>query len=253
MRGDNAYVVLWSGEGTGDIGGVFAQLYVNEAPVVDLAGTALVYTEGDGAVAIDGSLTVTDADDEVLAGATVSISGGYVVGEDELGFVDQLGISGDWDALTGVLTLTGVASVSNWEAALRTVTYDNVSVAPSVGQRTVTFVVDDGQDTGADARSINVGSVNDAPVVNLSGTSLTYTEGDGAVSIDGSLTLTDADDGMLVGATVAITAWYVAGEDVLAFVNQLGISGAWNPLTGVLTLSGDASVGEYQTALRADK
>ena len=42
-----------------------------------------------------------------------------------------------------------------------------------------------------------------------------------------------------------------AGEDILDFTDQLGITGAWDPGTGVLTLSGSASVGDYQTALRS--
>ena len=42
-----------------------------------------------------------------------------------------------------------------------------------------------------------------------------------------------------------------AGQDVLGFANQNGISGAWNAATGTLTLSGSSSVANYQTALRS--
>jgi len=37
----------------------------------------------------------------------------------------------------------------------------------------------------------------------------------------------------------------------LAFTNQLGITGSYNSATGVLTLSGTTTVGNYQTALRS--
>jgi ribosomal protein S16 len=94
---------------------------------------------------IDPELTVSDADDEYLSSATVSISSNYIAGEDELRFTDQLGISGDWDAATGRLTLsTPVASpatVADFQTALRSVTYVNQSLTPSPWQRTVSFTV----------------------------------------------------------------------------------------------------------------
>ena len=57
-------IVAWSGNGPGDAGGVFMQRYhFNDMPVVTATGTALAYTENTGAVAIDGGLAVSDADD----------------------------------------------------------------------------------------------------------------------------------------------------------------------------------------------
>jgi hypothetical protein len=92
---------------------------------------------------------------------------------------------------------------------------------------------------------------NAAPVVTTTGSTLAYTEGDGAVVIDSGITVTDADNANLTSATVAITANYASGQDVLAFSNQLGITGSWNSGAGVLTLSGTTTVENYQTALRA--
>lgn len=88
------------------------------------------------------------------------------------------------------------------------------------------------------------------PVVTAGGT-LVYTENDPATAIDPALTVTDGDSVLLVGATAQITANYVNGEDVLSFVDQLGITGNWVPATGTLTLSGTSAVANYQTALRA--
>ena len=53
-------------------------------------------------------LTVADLDNVNLAGATVAISGNFAAGQDVLGFTNQNGISGSWNAATGVLTLSGV-------------------------------------------------------------------------------------------------------------------------------------------------
>ena len=46
--------------------------------------------------------------------------------------------------MAGVLTLTGTATVAQYQAALRSVQYDNTSDNPNTAARTVTFVVNDG-------------------------------------------------------------------------------------------------------------
>ena len=46
---------------------------------------------------------------------------------------------------------------------------------------------------------------------------------------------------------------YAAGQDVLAFTNQNGITGTWNPSTGVMALTGTATKADYQTALHQEQ
>ena len=65
-----------------------------------------------------------------LAGATVSISGGFRSGQDSLLFTNQGGIRGSWNGQTGVLTLSGSASIAAYQAALRSVVYANASDNP---------------------------------------------------------------------------------------------------------------------------
>ena len=69
---------------------------------------------------------------------------------------------------------------------------------------------------------VAVAPANQAPVVTTTAGSLTYIEGQAAVAIDPGVTVTDADSTNLVGATVAITNNFAAGQDVLAFINQVG-------------------------------
>ncbi|HWR88420.1 MAG TPA: right-handed parallel beta-helix repeat-containing protein, partial [Acidiferrobacterales bacterium] len=90
-----------------------------------------------------------------------------------------------------------------------------------------------------------------APVVTATGTALTYTENASATAVDVALTVSDADSANLTGATVTISANYANGQDVLAFANQLGITGSWSAATGVMTLTGTTTVANYQAALRA--
>jgi hypothetical protein len=112
------------------------------APVLsNIETTALAYQAGSAPVAVTSTMTVSSAGATTLAGATVTISSGLSAG-DVLGFTSQNGITGSYDAGSGVLTLTGTASVADYQAALRSVT-DSSSSAAS-GTRTVGFQVNDG-------------------------------------------------------------------------------------------------------------
>jgi trimeric autotransporter adhesin len=229
-------------------------LELNDKPVLNTTGTALSYTEGDGPVAVDSGITAADADSATLAGATVQITGGFVSDQDELAFTDQNGISGTYDAESALLTLSGTASVANYQAALRSVTYENISEDPTAAPRTITFQVNDGETSNnlsdPATREIDVTPVNDAPVVTTTAGSVAYTEGDPRTTIDSGLTVADVDDTNIEGGQVRISSGFQSGDD-LVYVDQLGISGVYNTGTGVLTLSGTASVSDYQTALQS--
>ncbi|MBZ9711559.1 adhesin, partial [Mesorhizobium sp. ESP7-2] len=187
--------------------------------------------------------------------ATVSISGNFAAGQDVLGFTSQNGITGSYNASTGVLTLSGTSSVANYQAALRSVTYFNTSDAPSGAARTVSYQVDDGSASNHASNvataTVSVTPVNDAPVVNANGGSLSYTENQAPTAIGTAIAVSDVDSANLTGATVSISGNFAAGQDVLGFTSQNGITGSYNASTGVLTLSGTSSVANYQAALRS--
>ena len=105
--------------------------------------------------------------------------------------------------------------------------------------------------SATDTIDVTVSSVNDAPVITMTGGSVQYNENASPVVIDTGLTLSDVDSATMTGATVQITVAYNSAQDVLAFTNQLGITGSWDSVTGTLTLSGTTTVANYQTALRS--
>ncbi|PDT55555.1 hypothetical protein CO678_43345, partial [Bradyrhizobium diazoefficiens] len=224
----------------------------NDAPVLNANGGSLPYTENQAATAIDTVLTASDVDSANLTGATVSITANFTSGQDVLGFSNQNGITGSYNASTGVLTLTGSATVAQYQAALESVTYFNSSDNPSGTTRTISYQVDDGQTANHASNivtsTVAVTPVNDAPV-GVAGHTLNYTENQAATAIDPALTLSDVDNANLASATVQITGNYVNGQDVLGFTNQNGITGSFNAATGTLTLTGSSSVANYQTAL----
>ncbi|MEZ5658199.1 MAG: DUF4347 domain-containing protein [Burkholderiaceae bacterium] len=105
---------------------------INDLPVLAaIEAGPLAVTENDPPAALTATLTVADVDSPTLATATVSIVGNYVNGEDVLAFTNTANITGSWNAGTGVLTLTGADSAGAYQAALRSVTYQNLSDAPS--------------------------------------------------------------------------------------------------------------------------
>ncbi|HET6999096.1 MAG TPA: tandem-95 repeat protein [Solirubrobacterales bacterium] len=227
---------------------------VNDAPVVTVAGTELDYDENDPATAVDPTLTVTDADSAQLSGATVTVASGYLNGADELGFADAGAITGSWNAANGVLTLSGNANVAEYQAALRTVTYRNLSDNPVAGPRSIAFRANDGGDEGDAATLIvDVAGDNDAPDLDLPATgAVPYTENDPATAIDSGAVLTDPDSPSFASATVKITTGLQAAEDRLELITPVtGITASYDQPTGTLTLTGPVPIADLQTALRA--
>jgi VCBS repeat-containing protein len=102
-----------------------------------------------------------------MYGATVKITTGYVEGQDSLGFLAPIGspiASAGFDGPSGALTLTGWASPAQYEAALRTVLYNNLSHPPGTAPRIVTFeVVDPIYGVATATRQITVMAANKAP------------------------------------------------------------------------------------------
>jgi VCBS repeat-containing protein len=224
----------------------------NDAPVVTNSQNATPYTEQGGAVVVDANLTVSDIDDTQLEGATVRVSSGFQPG-DALVFVDQLGITGTYNSGTGVLTLTGTASVSDYQTALRDVRYRNLTNDDPSSPKAIEFKANDGNaDSAASTKNIAVTGVNDSPVLDTTDAALGYEEGDGEVAADSAITAADPDSATLAGATVQITSNFISAEDDLTFNNASvpGITGSYNDATGTMTLSGTASVSSYQAALR---
>jgi Bacterial Ig domain len=253
--GDRAVTVRVSdgADESAPAGATVRVLAVPDPPVLGGAGGTVAYTENDPATAIAPALTVADSDSATLASATVTISGGFVAGEDELVFADQRGITGSWNGQTGVLRLTGTASLADWQAALRTVAYRNGSDDPSTAARTISFVVHDGEEPSDPVTaSVTVTAVNDAPRLTAGGGAPTYIEGDATgVVVDPGLTVADPDGTTLASATVRIASGYDPAGDELTLTAGGGITGAWDPASGTLTLTGPAGLAAFQTVLRS--
>jgi len=227
---------------------------VNQVPVLaNLEGATLAYNDGDSEVAISGTITISDADNAYLENATIQITGNYQDGEDRLGFTNTAGIYGSWSTVSGALTLTGVSSTSDYQSALRSVTYENISHDPNEATRTVSFTVDDGSDpSNTLTRNISVAKVNDAPVFSdIEIEDILYSPIDGQVIVSHTVELIDYDDTIIDSAQVRISQNYIIEEDSLVYPGGYGITATWNNANGVLGLVGSVPVADYQSALRS--
>lgn len=228
---------------------------VNDPPIISgVEGPALPYTENDGALAVTNSIVVTDIDNTHLHSATVKITGNHHPGEDVLVHAAVSGVSGNWDALTGILSFNGVATLSDYQALLRSVSYQNTAEDPSSLSRQIEFTVNDGTiDSAGVTRTVQITPVNDAPLLSSIETSnLSYLENGGSIAITSTIELSDVDNTLVDSAVVRIQPGrYLQGADRLLFSNTANITGHWNDNAGVLTLSGTDTVANYQAALRS--
>jgi len=116
------------------------------------AGANISYVAGSAAVALDPSLSVSDPESSTLAWATVSIAAGLHAGDALSVGSPQAGVTSSYNANTGVLTLSGSASLAAYQAALDSVTFASAtSLNPS--SRTITWSVTDGVNPPAQATS----------------------------------------------------------------------------------------------------
>ena len=221
---------------------------VNDVPVLTgIEAQPASYTENGLPSGITGNLSINDVDDVQIESATVTISN-YMANEDILSVVEQFGITGNY--ANGVLSLSGSASLAQYEAVIHSVTYSNLSDNPSEVTRTVEIVVNDG-DVNSDplSRDVFINSVNDAPVLtSIEALPAIYTENAVATGITGNLSVDDVDNTQIESAMVTISN-YVANEDILSVVEQSGITG--NYASGVLSLSGSASLAQYEAVIHS--
>ena len=209
------------------------------------AGGAVSYVAGATAIALDAGLSVSDAELVNLTAATITISAGFLAGDTLSVGAPQTGITSAYNAATGVLTLSGAASLAAYQKELDSVAYASPHAAAS--SRTITWSVNDGVNTSAAATSTV--SVSGRPPALTAGASVGYVAGATPVALDVGLSVTDAVAVSLSAATVTISTGFIQGDALSVGSPQTGITSAYNAATGVLTLSGAASLAAYQKEL----
>ncbi|MBD2386561.1 putative Ig domain-containing protein [Cylindrospermum sp. FACHB-282] len=93
---------------------------------------------------VDSDFTLTD-NNAALAGATITITNLLDGAAESLGATAIGNITATYNATTGILTLSGTDTIANYRQVLASLTYNNTAASPNTTNRTIEFVVDDGQ------------------------------------------------------------------------------------------------------------
>lgn len=227
-----------------------------QAPVINAPATLATYRENAPGVGISGQFTVTDADkpssfnngvltvDVLTNGSPADRLSVRHEGLD----AGQIGLNGNTvlysnvaigtiQGGTGVdplvITLNENATLGATQALLRSMTFANISDAPSTAPRTIRFVLTDGAGgiTTPVTSDVNVLAVNDDPIVTLSAGALNYTANGAATPVDSAITVTDDNVNLDGGQLIVDMPVNGTAKDRLEIRNegtgpgQIGIAG----------------------------
>lgn len=276
---------------------------VNDAATVDLNGgdagtgfTAVFRPRGEGVAVVGNDIAIADVDrldagtPDTLVSATVSITGGALdnlfgttyetlhstSADSFAGSMGAIAITGNGTGEHGLtdatsLTLSGAGTRADYEAALKTVIYDNANPNAYSGDRTIAITVRDASVSTGDAADGQNSAVSTTtvqvpwtPVIDANGdaaagrnASVSYTEHMTSVAIAASDAAIVDQDGNIASVTVTLTNPLDGAAEKLfiapALVTQLNSVGI--TITGndshTIVLTGDRDGTVFQLALRA--
>jgi len=223
-------------------------------------------SDGSTDTLVSATLTITAGDLDNLFGTTYeslssSLEGSYS------GSLGAISFSGN-GTLADPLVLSGAGTWADYQAALRTVVYNNANPNAFAGDRTVRISVQDAAGTNGGSGALQSAVVTTtiravwAPVADLDGSGTpgrsyetSFTEGMSGVAIAASNASIVDQDGNIAEVVVTITNRGPAEKLFIdpAFVTQLGTAGisVTGNHTGAITLSGNRDGTTFQLGLRA--
>lgn len=243
LNAGDSITFWWSAAAAGDAYDVFGYLLNVDTG----ATTILINATGSSGSATQAwtqvSQTISTAGNYkfVFLSGSYDFSGGTALGANLL--------------IDNVEVVSSVTSVSDSvvEALARLVTYQDSSRDPAAS-RTITITATATDSTvGTATSSITITRANDAPTLTGS-TTLTYTWNSAATAVCANLSISDPDDTTLTGGNVSISSGHQNDDTLALTVNSLtmgNLTSSYDSSTGVLTISGTATLAQYQAALRA--
>jgi hypothetical protein len=216
----------------------------NDKPVIALSG-AITYRENAAPTTLSPFAGVTDVDTPVFSGGKLTVritananSADRVAIRNDGNGAQQIGAasgkvryegiligtySGGSGAVPLVVNLNSNASIAATQALVRAITFRTIGDTPDTNARTVTFVLNDGIDDSTVAtKTVNVTSVNDAPVLTGFGGSMGYVNNASSVQLATFAKVTDADSANFDGGKLSVKI--TSGDDAS---NRLLVSGVF--------------------------
>lgn len=122
----------------------------DRAILADIEESDLLYKIGAGPKVITETGKAFDPDNDSLLSAEIRFSPShYQIAADELTFQNTAAIKGDFDIATGVLTLRGLAPLSEYTTIIRSVKYNFIPVVENKSvEKTLLIVLNDGNSNG---------------------------------------------------------------------------------------------------------
>ena len=220
-------------------------LAIDNAPTLTTSGSTITVDQGGSAQVIDSNVAVSnndgDPDLSILtspAAATVSITGNFetgdklTIGGNTSGTLDSGAISYSFSGST--LTLTGTATVAEFQTALDDVQFSTSGVANA--PRTITFTANDGVLSASATDTVDVDIV---PVIGGTSNTADFYQGQASpTTLDGSITVTDANGVGISSATATISSGFLSG-DTLGILSADLTSGKVTGTNISVSFSGD--------------
>lgn len=122
---------------------VFGVKIAEAQNTVSASGGISQYSSETGdPVVVDPDITLST--EGTISSAAVIIGQGFAPAEDRLIYPTVLhGITGDYDATSGVLLLTGEGTAQQYQDVFRSILYNNTAAAPQAGDRIISFSLGD--------------------------------------------------------------------------------------------------------------
>ncbi|MDZ4236341.1 MAG: hypothetical protein U1C73_21890, partial [Dietzia sp.] len=229
--------------------GVAVVTVIGLPPVITTVGTP-VFTLGGSPVQVVSIVEVLDADSDELNSATITIVTGGQAG-DVLDYTAPSNnpVTGTWDAATKTLTLSGTATIAQYEAAIQAVTFTTTEGGLPRG---LTISVTDETNKASLAPGAAIVTVIGLPPVITTVGAPIFTLGGSPVQGVSVVEVLDADSDELNSATITIVTGGQDG-DVLDYTPPNGnpVTGSWDAATKTLTLTGTATIAQYEEAIKA--
>ena len=188
---------------------------VNDPPQLSLAADGIsgmgvvLFEEGGLAVQVAPNISVIDQDDTELVRAEVTLTS-PMLSLDALSINTNENLNSVYDGSTGVLTLSGSGTLSQYQSALSNVLFSStdspfLDIALDSLTRTVTIQTFDGEDqSGLVTVQVQFMPNNDAPIITLPNPVVTFRDGDNMILIAPTADISDTDNRQLESMTIEL-------------------------------------------------